>query len=126
MSETQKPLDAGPLEGTDLKAERVQEAGVAPVGVDRLKAERVQERLRRMPGWGLAVGGHAIDRVRDLASAHSAAEYGTFVLREAARAHQKVRVGLSGARVTVTVLALRRGREHAIGMDQLDFAAGLL
>jgi hypothetical protein len=134
MSEAQKQLNAGPLEETDLKAERVQEEGVAPSPAalleapseSRLKAERVQLRLLRMPGWILAAGGTSIDRVRDLASAYSAADYGTFVLREAARARQKVRVGLNGTRVVVTVLSYRRGRERAIGMEQLDFAAGLL
>ena len=130
MSEAQKQLTVDPLEGTDLKAERVQQEAMAPVliepVVERLKAERVQLRLSRMPGWGLVAGGYAIDRVRDLASAHSDAEYGTFVLREAARARQKVRIGLNGARVVITVLGPRRGQNRGIGMAQLDFAAGLL
>lgn len=130
MKEAQEQLDPAPLGETDLKAERVQEEGVTPVrsepAVDRLKAERVQLALRRMPGWALIADGYAIDRVRDLASAHSAAEYGTFVLREAARARQKVRIGLNGARVVITVLGPRRGQNRGIGKAQLDFAAGLL
>jgi hypothetical protein len=125
MSEAQKQLTVDPLEGTDLKAERVQLESAAP-GAGHLKAERVQLRLSRMPGWSLVAGGYAIDRVRDLASAYSAAEYGTFVLREAARARQTVRIALQGARVVITVLGPRRGQNRGIGLSQLDFAAGLL
>jgi len=134
MSEQQKHLMADPLDDPDLKAERVQgELTTAPseaqeptesVIHSRLKAERVQERLRAMPGWSLRVGGYAIDRVRDLPSAFGAADYGTLVLREAARTRQKVRIGISGPRVVITVLASREGSE--IGLEQLDFAAGLL
>ena len=134
MSEQQKHLMADPLDDPDLKAERVQgELMTAPseaqeptesVIHSRLKAERVQERLRAMPGWSLRVGGYAIDRVRDLPSAFGAADYGTLVLREAARTRQKVRIGISGPRVVITVLASREGSE--IGLEQLDFAAGLL
>jgi hypothetical protein len=134
MSELQKQLTSDPLDDSDLKAERVQEERVmVPSEVQeptemvihsRLKAERVQERLRAMPGWSLRVGGHAIDRVRDLPSAFGAADYGTLVLREAARTRQKVRIGISGPRVVITVLASRESSE--IGLEQLDFAAGLL
>ena len=133
MNEAQKQLiTVDPVEGTDLKAERVQQEGVAAAAVrmrpllDRLKAERVQERLRQMPEWGMVAGGYAIDRARDLASAGSAADYGTFVLREAARTGQKVRIGLNGRRVVITILGSRRGQSRGISMAQLDFAAGLL
>jgi hypothetical protein len=134
MQETQESLIIDPLDDPELKAERVQEElrAVAsalglPMGAQaaaRLKAERVQERLKAMPGWTLREGSYALDRVRDLPSPFGAADYGTLILREAARTRQKVRVGLSGHRVMVTVLALRE--RDGIGFEQLEFAAGLL
>jgi len=92
-----------------------------------LAAERVSQRLQKMPGWSLAAGGHAIDRVRSLPSAFGAADYATLVLREAARTRQKVRVGLNGNQVVVTVMAPRQGGEQGvIGEAQLAFASGLV
>jgi hypothetical protein len=136
MSELQKKVPVEPGEDSDLKAEVVQEALVAASPLEelmethaggRLKAERVQDRLKKMPEWSLGAGGHLIDRARNLASPFSAADYGTLVLREAARTRQKVRISLSGSRVVVTVLASSWGRERGvIGLEQLDFAAGLL
>jgi hypothetical protein len=114
-------------EDFDLKAERVQEALAEGHQEARLKAERVQERLSRMPGWSLTMGGYALDVAKDLPSAFGAVDYATFVLREAARTKQKVRVGLNGSRLVITVTAPSQGRERGmIGLEQLDFAAGLL
>jgi hypothetical protein len=148
MSEQQQRLPPlGPE--TDLKAERVAEKLAMPVfdapgnhqeappeGADtdllpeeiaaRVSGDKVQERLQRMLGWSLAQGGHAIDRVRELASPMTAADYGGLVLREAARTKQKVRVGLVGSRVVITVMAASQGAARGfIGHKQLDFAAGL-
>jgi len=130
MSELQEQLAADPPVEPDLKAERVQavliESPQEPIET-RLKAERVQERLKRMPQWRLSPGGDAIDRVRDLPSAFGAADYATFVLREAARTRQKVMIGLSGGRIVVSVLASPRGQDRgSIGLEQLDFASSLV
>jgi hypothetical protein len=131
MCELQTQLAVQPPEEPDLKSERVQkEQAAEPPKVQaetRLKSERVQARLKRMPGWNLAADGHGIDRVRMLPSALGAADYATFILREAARTRQKVRIGLSGSEVVVTVLPPFSGRDGGvIGMKQLDFAAGLV
>jgi hypothetical protein len=130
MSELQEKLADDPLPSPDLKAERVQDGLIAlpqpPIDA-RLKAERVEQRLQQMPEWSLSPGGGGIDRARKLASPFGAADYATFVLREAARTRQKVQIGLSGSRVMVTVLAPSRGQHRgAIGMDQVDFAASLV
>jgi len=147
MSELQEPLTEQP----DLKPDQVA-AGTAPpwpaigepvvpeVPADsllsemsleeheaRLKAERVQDRLKRMPGWTLVTGGHAVERVRKLATPMTAAEYAGLVLREAARAKQRVRVGLEGVRVVISVMAPYHGPERgAIDLKQLDFADALV
>ena len=45
----------------------------------------------------------------------------------AARAQQKVRVGLEGARVVISVMAPSRGQvRNTIGLQQLEFAAALV
>jgi hypothetical protein len=122
MSDPQQQLG----DELDLKSERVQfEAAIE----ERLKSERVQlqELLKRMPGWSLAVGGRAIDRSRDLPSAFGATDYANFVLREAARTRQRVQIRLSGSRVVISVLAPSHGEGSGlIGRDQLDFAASLV
>lgn len=111
---------------TNLKAERVQEELVAGAIDARLKAERVQERLKQIPGWGLAQGGQSIDRVRELGTPDGAADYAGFVLREAARAGQRVGIGLLGNRVVLNILAASHGGVHGgITNDQLDLAATL-
>jgi hypothetical protein len=151
MSELQQPF---PIH-TDLKPERVAEgiaapwpatgepvpaeaakdgqAGAPPCETSlaeaeaRLWAERVQARLNKMPGWSLAAGGHAVDRLRKFATPMTAADYAGFVLREAARAKQKVRIGLEGVRVAISVMAPYRGPARgAIDLKQLDFAAALV
>jgi hypothetical protein len=107
---------------TDLKAERVQIAQVE----ERLKAERVQLRLKRMPGWGVALQGRGIDRVKDLGTAESAADYAGFVLRKAARESQVVRVELRGTRLVITVIGLPHlGARGGITENLLDFAVTL-
>lgn len=109
----------------ELKAERVQQELAAKVD-DRLKAERVQERLRRMPGWGLLPGGRGIDRVKDLGSSESAADFAGFVLRKAARDKQVVRVEIRGTRLVLAVLvATPSGARSGVTENQLDFAATL-
>jgi hypothetical protein len=106
----------------NLKAERVQEPLAAKVEA-RLKSERVQERLKRMPGWGLLQGGRGIDRVKNLETAECAADYGGFVLRQAARNQQVVRVELRGPRVLLAVFAA--ARSGGLTDKHLDFAAAL-
>jgi len=106
-----------------LKAERVQ---LASGVTNRLKAERVQERLRRMPGWRLVPGGRGIDRVKDLGTAESAADFAGFVLRKAARDKQAVRVEIQGTRLILAVLgSTHSGARGGITDNQLDFAATL-
>jgi hypothetical protein len=107
---------------TNLKAERVQEPLAAKVET-RLKAERVQERLKQMPGWDLVQTGRGIDRVKNLGTAEGAADYAGFVLRQAARNEQVVRVELRGARVLLAVFAA--GRSGGLTDKHLDFAAAL-
>jgi hypothetical protein len=154
MSEldTQDLMD--PVEEPDLRPERVQNeeaaqralkagagwhwnangsagpgvsAARADLGAALAAAERVSQRLQKMPGWSLATGGHAIDRVRSLPSAFGAADYATLVLREAARTRQKVRIGLNGNQVVVSVMAPRQGGEQSmIGEAQLAFASSLV
>src|SRR6476620_7973133 len=103
MSELQEQLADDPPVEPDLKAERVQAVQVEPEApaLVRLKAERVQARLKQMPQWSLSPGGDAIDRARKLPSPFGAADYATFVLREAVRTRQTVNISLSGSRVMV-------------------------
>jgi hypothetical protein len=92
----------------------------------RLKAERVQERLKAMPGWGLLQGGRGIDRVKELGAAAGAADYAGFVLRQAARDQQVVRVELRGSRVLLAVFSKgSSGVRSGLTLKQLDFAAAL-
>ena len=127
MSNVQVQLGTDPQDELDLKAERVQFELAALGHEDRLKAERVQERLRKMPGWALAQGGQAIDRARFLPSPFGAADYASFVLREAARTRQRVQISLNGSRVVISVLAPFQGEgSGVIGRKQLDFAASLV
>ena len=135
-SDVQVQWGNDPLDELDLKAERVQFEAAAgldeteplPAAVaSRLKAERVQERLQKMPGWTLALGGQALDRARQLPSPFGATDYANYVLREAARTQQMVQIGLNGSRVVVTVLAPSFGEVRGvIGRKQLDFAASLV
>jgi hypothetical protein len=126
MSTLQSQLGTDPQE-LDLKAERVQLELNAIGTEDRLKAERVQERLRKMPGWALARDGQAIDRSQFLPSPFGAADYASFVLREAARTRQRVQISLFGSRVVISVLAPFHGEgSGVIGRKQLDFAASLV
>jgi len=129
MSELQEQLADDPPVEPDLKAERVQAVQVEPEApaLVRLKAERVQARLKQMPQWSLSPGGDAIDRARKLPSPFGAADYATFVLREAVRTRQTVNISLSGSRVMVSVLAPARGQDRGtIGFAQLEFAASLV
>jgi hypothetical protein len=119
MSEMQKQSKQDGPPGTALKSERVGE-GLAAGGVDEL--------LRRLPGWGLVrvQRTQALERVRELATPEGAADYAGFILREAARSAQKVRIGLSGHRIVVTVLGLvPRGVHAGITARQIEFAAAL-
>jgi hypothetical protein len=107
-----------------LKAERVQTELAAPAA--RLKAERVQLRLKAMPGWELLQGGRGIDRVKELGTAAGAADYAGFVLRQAARDQQVVRVELRGSRVLLAVFTKgSSGARSGLTGKQLDFAAAL-
>lgn len=117
-SELQEPWTEQP----DLKPERVAEGIAAPWPA-------IGEPV--LPEWPavsrLASDGHAVERVRTLATPMTAADYAGCVLREAARAKQNVRVGLEGARVVISVMAPYRNPEpDAIDLKQLDFAAALV
>jgi hypothetical protein len=127
MSDVQLQFGNDPQDELDLKSERVQFELAPADNEDRLKSERVKERLRRMPGWAMSEGGHAIDRARYLPSPFGAADYASFVLREAARTRQRVQISLYGNRVVISVLAPFQGEgSGVIGRKQLDFAAGLV
>ena len=89
-----RPLPAGLGVGAALTARGAQ---------TRLKAERVQTELQRMPGWKLAANGGAIARVRHLGSPAGAADYASFVLRQAARRGQSLGVDVSGSHVALTL-----------------------
>jgi hypothetical protein len=129
MSQQTKSQDGTPVIDdapvASLKAERVQEQLTARMDA-RLKAERVQERLKAMPGWGLLQGGRGVDRVKELGTAEGAADYAGFVLRQAARDQQVVRVELRGNRVLLAVFAKSSsGGGRGLTGKQLDFAAAL-
>ncbi|HEV7517264.1 MAG TPA: hypothetical protein VGR07_13260 [Thermoanaerobaculia bacterium] len=81
-----------------LKPERVQEGLAARKVRQRLKSERVVERLKGMPGWQLARGGRAIDRVREFREPASAAAYAAFAAQLAAGRRQSLDITLSPAR----------------------------
>ena len=114
------------MQAEKLKAERVQEPFTAGAIQERLKAERVQESLRTLPGWQLAPGGKAIDRVREFPDAHVAAAYAGFVTQFAARRDQSMTVSLSGSQVAVTLKGkARQGRHGGLTAAVLEFARAL-
>jgi pterin-4a-carbinolamine dehydratase len=115
-----------------LKAERVQEELTAPTAAsaagvqDRLKAERVQLRLKQMPGWGLALKGPAIDRVREFQHEEDAVDYATLALRMASRERYPVRVQIAGKSILLTLHDHpRQGVRGGITDKLMDFASSL-
>jgi pterin-4a-carbinolamine dehydratase len=108
----------------NLKAERVQTELAAPAA--RLKAERVQLRLKQMPGWGLALKGQAVDRIREFQHEEDAVDYATLALRMASRERYSVRVQIAGKSILVTLHDhSRQGVLGGITDKLLDFAASL-
>ena len=93
---------------------------------DRLKAERVQEALTALPGWGLAPGGRAIDRVRTFASPGAAACYASFALKLAGCHQQPVALSLSAGQVVLTLSGPpRQGAQGGLTAAVFDLAASL-
>lgn len=68
-----------------------------------LKPERVQQMLARMLGWEEREGEAGLQRLRGFASGVEAEAYAGLVLKLASRRRQKVKVGLSGKQVHVTI-----------------------
>jgi len=117
-AEALRPLSPVPPVDS-LKAERVQLA--AEPYSERLKAERVQSRLKGMPGWRLAAGGKAVDRLRQFPNPRVAADFAGFLAQFASHTGQPVGVELAGQRLTITVRARGSGLTEAV----LDFAQAL-
>jgi pterin-4a-carbinolamine dehydratase len=89
---------------------------------EKLKAERVQEKLRSMPGWRLALEGKALSRVREFPDSEVASAFATFAGAFTVRMKQPADVTLSGSRVLVVLHARNRsGLSNAV----LDFARSL-
>jgi pterin-4a-carbinolamine dehydratase len=116
----------------DLKAERVQTELAGPGAVpprkvqERLKAERVQERLKQMPGWALALEGKALDRAREFHHVEDAVDYAALALRMASRERYPVRVHVAGKSVVLTVQENPRPGVRTVVTDKLlSFAASL-
>jgi pterin-4a-carbinolamine dehydratase len=107
-----------------LKAERVQltVTGALP----RLKAERVQVSLKTLPGWRLARGGRAIDRVREFPDAPSAAAFTSYVAQVAMRMAQPVALSQVGAQLAITLPGKpQRGPGGGITETVLELARAL-
>ncbi len=85
MAETRKPAsrrsrvtdpESPPRRVTErLKAERIQGAAASARIDERLKAERIQGLLAELPGWRLAAGGSALERVHRFPSPRAAAAF---------------------------------------------------
>jgi len=116
-----------PLWDLDLRPERVAEgAQKILTPEERLRAERVQERLQRMPGWSLAVGGQALVRGRRFAHAADAADFAAFVLHTASRQQFPAEVFVAGSHVAVALQGHpAQGACGGINDKLLDFAASL-
>ena len=106
-----------------LKPDRVQEPLTVARVEQRLKAERVQERLKGLPGWKVAQGGRAIDRVRSFPTSTVAASYAAYVVERAGCSRQPVEIAVSAGQVAITLHCPRAsgGLTEAV----LDLAADL-
>lgn len=93
----------------------------------RLKAERVEERLKRLPGWKLAAGGRAIDRVRQFRDAASASAYAGFAAELVAGDRQRLRIELFSKQVVLTLQGAPRTKGDRGGITEsvLNLAADL-
>ncbi|HKH46371.1 MAG TPA: hypothetical protein VKM72_17055 [Thermoanaerobaculia bacterium] len=93
-------------------------------GEERLKSERVQLRLKRLPGWKMQPGGNAIDRVRHLPDALSAAAYLAFAALLARQLGLPLQASVQGGRIG---LALSGPSKSAAGITEevLDLAEQL-
>jgi pterin-4a-carbinolamine dehydratase len=117
MTSARRPVTAP----TRLKAERVQLS--AESTRSRLKAERVQEKIRGLPGWRVALEGQAIDRVRQFRDPTGAAIYVDYVTRMATHHRQPFGLDYLGNRVGVTLWAKpEHGRPAGLNEAVLNFA----
>ncbi len=88
-----------------------------------LKSERVEEALRAMPGWELALEGQAITLAKELPTAAVASLYTAYVTGFAGSLGQPVAVGISDGLVLVSLYA--QGSGNPVGgltESVLDFA----
>jgi pterin-4a-carbinolamine dehydratase len=109
-------LLGGGSDETDLKAERVQESLAAGPDTAGLKAERVQELLQALPGWRLAPGGQAIDKMRMFTDPGVAEAYAIYVSRLARSKSQAVAIDHAASHVMVTIY----GKMHEICVGELS------
>ena len=110
---TTKPMFQVTVPGTSKKLRHPEidklAEGVLGSGEERLKAERVQEKLRALPGWQLAVDGRGVHRVWDFADARVASAHAGFVNELAGAEGRAAEITLTGARVRVLLRNRRRG-----------------
>lgn len=94
---------------------------------ERLKAERVEERFKRLPGWKVAAGGRAIDRVRQFRDAASASAYAGFAAELVAGERQRLRIELFSKQVVLTLQGAPRHKGDRGGITEsvLNLAADL-
>lgn len=93
---------------------------------ERLKAERVQERLKALPGWRLAPGGRAIDRVRQFPAPGVATAYAAFASALAGSHQQPIAITLAAGQVVLTLSGqVRKSASSGLTEAVLDLAAGL-
>jgi pterin-4a-carbinolamine dehydratase len=100
---------------------------LGPLDIEqRLKAERVQEALKALPGWRLAAGGVAIDRVRQFPNPGVAATFAAFAATLAGSRKQPIVVSLSAGQVGLMLPGRPvRGASGGLTQEVLDLAARL-
>ena len=101
-----------------------------PVWEGLLKPERVQEMLRAavatMPGWKLARGILALDRVQQFPTPQVAEAFASFVSQFAAEVGQRCSITRTGEHVAVTVhVPAVRGKNRGLVKSVVDFAKRL-
>jgi pterin-4a-carbinolamine dehydratase len=86
---------------------------------NRLKAERVQEELRALPGWQLALDGKGVHRAWEFSEARVASAHAAFVNDLAEAEGRAAEITLSGSRVLVVL----QGRSRSgVTAELLRFA----
>lgn len=83
----------------------------------RLRSERVQEAVKKLRGWRVALNQGGIDRMRRFPNGRVAASYAAYVAQHATEWRQPVGIQVAGNRVTVELGALpgRRGEQMLSG-----------